>query len=259
MELPAERKFKTSQRVAAHPTWALIKSLGALSDVCVKTQLLSRGSSTTTAKKTLPLCTSTSSLTIPSEAWRHCTCSRKRAATTGYFGCMELLLPPRPFGAAPSSPGCSLLFYAAMRAMVQVRQPRTLLSTSWTCGTTLHRLVRPSSLLVDSSGRLCLSSRRSLCCLSLLCTSVHASLVGVATLRAAGVEGLRVHASRCACTGLFTYSLTQATVDVPCSQVVEMLGFFSSALSGLVWFGFLFPFPVCFLLSLGVLCVSLFP
>ena len=40
-------------------------------------------------------------------------------------------------------------------------------------------------LLMDSSGRLCLSSRPSLCCLSFLCTSVRSSLVRVATLRAA--------------------------------------------------------------------------
>ena len=51
-------------------------------------------------------------------------------------------------------------------------------------------------------------------------------------------------------------------MDVPCSQVVEMLGFFSSALSGLVWFGFWFPlsrvfpavawFSVLLIVSLGV-------
>ena len=37
---------------------------------------------------------------------------------------MELLLPPRPFRAAPSSPGSSFLFCAAMRAMVQDRRAR---------------------------------------------------------------------------------------------------------------------------------------
>ena len=37
---------------------------------------------------------------------------------------MELLLPPRPFRAAPLFPGNSLLFYAAMRAMVQDRRAR---------------------------------------------------------------------------------------------------------------------------------------
>ena len=70
------------------------------------------------------MCTSLSSLTTPSEASRHYTCTRRESATTAYFGCMELLLPPRPFWAVPSSPGSSLLFYVAMRAMVHVRRAR---------------------------------------------------------------------------------------------------------------------------------------
>ena len=48
----------------------------------------------------------------------------RESATAAYFGCMELLLPPRPFWAAPPSPGSSLLFYAAMRATVQDRRAR---------------------------------------------------------------------------------------------------------------------------------------
>ena len=70
------------------------------------------------------MCTSSRSLTTPSKASRHCTCTRRESATAAYFGCMELLLPPRPFRAAPSSLGSSSLFYVATRAMVRVRRAR---------------------------------------------------------------------------------------------------------------------------------------
>ena len=47
-----------------------------------------------------------------------------QSATTAYFGCMEPLLPPHPFRAAPSSPGGSSLFDVATRAIVHVRRAR---------------------------------------------------------------------------------------------------------------------------------------
>ena len=74
----------------------------------------------------------------------------------------------------------------------------------------------------------------------------------------AGVEGLPVNASRFGCTGLFSYLLTKATVDVPCSQVVEILGSFLWCFWGSCGSGFLFPSTGCFLLSPGVLCVHCF-
>ena len=97
-------------------------------------------------------------------------------------------------------------------------QPRTRLPTSWTKGSTL--------------------------------TSVRASLVRAATLRAVvRLLGCQLALTVSGTDG-FTYFLTQATVDAPCSQVAEILG------SSLLCFrcscgsGFCFPLP-------GVSCCCL--
>ena len=80
------------------------------------------------------LCTSTSSLTTPSEASRHCTCARRGVRHCSIFRLYGAVASASPFaGRAPPSPGSSLLFYAAVRAMVQDRRARHRPAPDPTC------------------------------------------------------------------------------------------------------------------------------
>ena len=124
------------------------------------------------------LCTSSSSLTTPSEASRHYTCTRRESATTAYFGCMELPLPPRlallrghegDGTCPPRPPGSS---------------PRPCSLHPGQAGLRFKVFLGGRSLLVDASGRQSSTLFPPLCCLSLWRFSGSVFLVSVATLRA---------------------------------------------------------------------------
>ena len=98
--------------------------------------------------------TSSSSFTTPSEASRYCTRLYGAVATTS------------PFRAGPSSLACFSLFYMATRAMPHRAarvQPRTCSLRPGQVGLRFCDSFVRQGLLVDSSGRLCSSSRPSLC------------------------------------------------------------------------------------------------
>ena len=125
-------EFKTSPRVAAHPS-----RLGAPQEVrnfpaspssselsSHQISLRAHSGVCTTAAERLSHCVPPQVHSLTHRKHRGTTCTRRESATTAYFGCTELLLPPRPFRAAPSSPASLSLFHLVTRAMVHVSRAR---------------------------------------------------------------------------------------------------------------------------------------